>query len=146
MVTRLRLFAAILLLAFASSSFAQDEHAYTEGPVTNISYVKIKPGMFDTYMSYLQKTYKQVMEEQKKAGLVLSYGIYSATARSPHDADLYLTITYKNWAAFDSLTEKTDAITRKVWGSLAKSDEAAIDREKMREILGGEVVQELILK
>jgi hypothetical protein len=44
------------------------------------------------------------------------------------------------------LTEKTDAITRKVWGSLAKSDEAAIDREKMREILGGEVVQELILK
>jgi hypothetical protein len=146
MVIRLRLFAAILLLAFASSSFAQDEHAYTEGPVTNISYVKIKPGMFDTYMSYLQKTYKQVMEEQKKAGLVLSYGIYSATARSPHDADLYLTITYKNWAAFDSLTEKTDAITRKVWGSLAKSDEAAIDREKMREILGGEVVQELILK
>jgi hypothetical protein len=146
MVIRLRLFAAILLLAFASSSFAQDEHAYTEGPVTNISYVKIKPGMFDTYMSYLQKTYKQVMEEQKKAGLVLSYGIYSATARSPHDADLYLTITYKNWAAFDSLTEKTDAITRKEWGSLAKSDEAAIDREKMREILGGEVVQELILK
>jgi hypothetical protein len=70
MVIRLRLFAAILLLAFASSSFAQDEHAYTEGPVTNISYVKIKPGMFDTYMSYLQKTYKQVMEEQKKAGLV----------------------------------------------------------------------------
>jgi hypothetical protein len=146
MVTRLRLFAAILLLAFASSSFAQDEHAYTEGPVTNISYVKIKPGMFDTYMSYLQKTYKQVMEEQKKAGLVLSYRIYSATARSPHDADLYLTVTYKNWAAFDGLTEKTDAITRNVWGSLAKSDEAAIDREKMREILGGEVVQELILK
>ena len=146
MVTRLRILAAILLLAFASSAFAQDDHAYTEGPVTNISYVKIKPGMFDAYMSYLQKTYKQIMDEQKKAGLVLSYGIYAATARSPHDADLYLTTTYKNWAAFDGLTEKTDAISKKVWGSLAKSDEAAIDREKMREIIGGEVVQELILK
>ena len=146
MMIRFRLTAAILLLAFASSAFAQDDHAYTEGPVTNISYVKIKPGMFDAYMSYLQKTYKQIMEEQKKAGLVLDYGIYSATARSPHDADLYLTTTYKNWATFDGLTEKTDAITKKVWGSLAKSDQAAIDREKMREIIGGEVVQELILK
>ena len=146
MVTRFRLLTAILLLGLAASGFAQDEHAYTEGPVTSISYVKIKPGMFDAYMNYLQKTYKQVMEEQKKAGLVTDYGIFSASARSPHDADLYLTVTYKNWAAFDGLTEKTDVVTRKVWGSLAKSDEAAIDREKMREILGGEVVQELILK
>lgn len=146
MLSRMRIVAAILLLAFASNGFAQDDHAYTDGPVTNISYVKVKPGMFDAYLSYLQKTYKQVMEEQKKAGLVLSYGIYSATARTPHDADLYLTITYKNWAAFDGLNEKTDVISKKVWGSLAKSDEAAIDREKMREILGNEVVQELILK
>jgi hypothetical protein len=146
MVTRLRFVATILLLALASSSFAQEEHAYTEGTVTTISYVKIKPGMFDAYMSYLQKTYKQIMEEQKKAGIVVSYGIYSAQARSPHDADLYLTVTYKNWAAFDGLTEKTDVVTRKVWGSLAKSAEASIDREKMREILGNEVVQELVLK
>jgi hypothetical protein len=146
MVTRFRFLGAILLLAVATSGFAQDDHAYTEGAVTAISYVKVKPGMFDAYMSYLQKTYKQVMEEQKKAGLVVSYGIYSAQAHSPHEADLYLTVTYKNWAAFDGLTEKTDAISKKVWGSLAKSDEAAIDREKMREILGGEVVQELILK
>jgi hypothetical protein len=146
MATRFRFLTALLLLAFASSGLAQDEHAYTEGMVTSISYVKIKPGMFDVYMSYLQKTYKQIMEEQKKAGLVVSYGIYSATARSPHDADLYLTVTYKNWAAFDGLTEKTDAVTSKVWGSLAKTNAAAMDREKMREIIGGEIVQELVLK
>jgi hypothetical protein len=97
-------------------------------------------------MRYLQTTYKQIMEEQKKNGLVLSYGVYSAQARSPHDADLYLSITYKNWAAFDGLTDRSEAIQAKVWGSLAKSDAAAIDREKMREVLGGEVVQELILK
>ncbi len=146
MVTRFRLLSAILLLAFASSGLAQDEHAYTEGQVTFISYIKVKPGMFDAYLRYLQSTYKKVLEEQKKAGLVVSYGIYQAQARSPHDADLYLTTTFKNWAAFDGLTEKTDAITRTVWGSLEKSDAAAIDREKMREVLGGEVVQELVLK
>jgi hypothetical protein len=141
-----RALASLMLLAFASISFAQDDHAYTEGPVTAISYVKVKPGMFDAYLSYLQKTYKQVMEEQKKEGLVLDYGVYSANPRSPHDPDLYLTITYKNWATFDTLTARSDAITKKVWGSLDKSNEASIDREKMREILGGEVVQELLLK
>jgi hypothetical protein len=135
-----------MLFACASSSFAQEEHAYTDGPVINISYIKIKPGMFDAYMNYLQTTYKQVMEEQKKEGLVLDYGIYQAFARSPKDADLYLTTTFKNWAAFDGLEDKTDAITRKVWGSLPKADTAAIDREQMRELLGQEVVQQLILK
>jgi hypothetical protein len=141
-----RLLVAVLLLACASSAFAQEEHAYTEGPVINISYIKIKPGMFDVYMKYLQTTYKQIMEEQKKAGLVVDYGVYQAFARSPKEADLYLTTTFKNWAAFDGLTDKTDAVTRKIWGSLQKSDAAAIDREKMREILGQEIVQELILK
>lgn len=146
-MTRLnRALAALLLFTFASIGFAQDDHAYTEGPVTAISYVKVKPGMFDAYLNYLQKTYKKIMEEQKKAGLVVEYGIYSANARSPHDPDLYLTVTYKNWATFDGLTARTDAITKTVWGSLDKSNEASIDREKMREILGGEVVQELILK
>jgi hypothetical protein len=77
---------------------------------------------------------------------VVSYGIYQAFARSPKEADLYLTTTFKNWAALDGLTDRTDAITRKVWGTLQKSDEAAIDREKLREILGQEIVQELILK
>jgi len=147
MTTRLhRVLVALLLLAAAPYGFAQDDHAYTEGPVTAISYVKVKPGMFDTYMRYLQTTYKKIVEEQKKAGLVVDYGIFAANPRSPQDADLYLTTTYKNWAAFDGLTEKSDAITKKVWGSLDKADQATIDREKMREILGGEVVQELILK
>lgn len=141
-----RLLVAVLLLACASNSFAQEEHAYKEGPVINISYIKIKPGMFDVYMSYLQTTYKQIMEEQKKAGIVVDYGVFQAFARSPKEADLYLTTTFKNWAALDGLTDKTDAVTRKVWGTLQKSDAAAIDREKMREILGQEIVQELILK
>lgn len=141
-----RLLVALFLLAIAPAGIAQEDHAYTEGPVTTISYVKVKPGMFDTYMRYLQGTYKKILEEQKKAGLVMSYGIYTAFPRSPRDADLYLTTTYKNWAAFDGLTDKADVITKKVWGTLDKADQATIDREKMREILGGEVVQELILK
>jgi hypothetical protein len=102
--------------------------------------------MFDAYMRYLQGPYKQLMEENKKAGLIASYGVYQATARTPQDADLYLTVSYKNWAAFDGLTPRLDAAVKKVFGSLEKADAGSIDREKMRVELGAEVVQELILK
>jgi len=142
----LRMLVAALAIGYAASAWAQGDHAYTEGQVTTISYVKVKPGMFDTYMRYLQGPYKQLMEEQKKAGLIVGYGVYQATARSPRDADLYLTVVYKNYAALDGLTERSDALVKKVFGSLEKSDTASIDREKMREVLGSEVVQELLLK
>jgi len=137
---------AALLIGCASSAWSQDDHAYTEGQVTQISYIKVKPGMFDAYMRYLQGPYKQLMEEQKKAGLIVGYAIYQATARSPHEADLYLTITYKNWAAFDGLTARSDAFVKKTFGSLDKADTASIDRGKMREEFGSEIVQELVLK
>ena len=142
----LRMLVAVLAVGCASSAWSQGDHAYTEGQVTNISYVKVKPGMFDAYMRYLQGPYKQLMEEQKKAGLIVSYGVYQATARSPREADLYLTIVYKNYAALDGLTARSDAFIKKVFGSLEKSDTASIDRESMREVLGTEVIQELILK
>ena len=142
----LRLLVAALLIGCASSAWSQDDHAYTEGQVTQISYIKVKPGMFDAYLRYLQGPYKQLMEEQKKAGLIVGYAIYAATARAPHEADLYLTITYKNYAALDGLTVRSDALVKKVFGSLEKSDAASIDRGKLREELGSELVQELVLK
>ena len=142
----LRLLVAALLIGCVSSAWSQDDHAYTEGQVTQISYIKVKPGMFDAYMRYLQGPYKQLMEEQKKAGLIVGYAIYAATARAPHEADLYLTITYKNYAALDGLTVRSDALVKKVFGSLEKSDAASIDRGKLREELGSELVQELVLK
>ena len=142
----LRLFIAAALIGCGSNALAQEDHAYTEGQVVQISYIKVKPGMFDAYMRYLQGPYKQLMEEQKKAGMIVAYGIYQATARSQNEADLYLTVSYKNWAALDGLTARTDALVKKVFGSLDKADSASIDRGKMREEIGSEVIQELILK
>src|SRR4029078_12547459 len=129
----LRLLVAAFLIGCASIAWSQDENAYTEGQVTQISYIKVKPGMFDAYMRYLQGPYKQLMEEQKKAGLIVGYAIYQATARSPHEADLYLTITYKNWAAFDGLTARSDAFVKKTFASLDKAHSDTVDRGKVGE-------------
>ena len=102
------LLAASLLLA-ATSALAQEERSYTEGPVTEISSIKILPGMFDAYMKYLATTYKGLMEEYKKAGLIVDYGVFATNSRNPSEPDLYLSITYKNWAALDGLDRSPGA-------------------------------------
>ncbi len=72
-----------------------------------VSAIRTEPGMFETYMKYLGTTYKQLMEEQKKAGIILDWSVYQTTPRSPDDPDLYLIVTYKNMAAMDGLADRT---------------------------------------
>jgi len=45
--------AGVLLVSFMAAASAQDAKPYKEGPVTQLSYIKIKPGRFDDYMKWL---------------------------------------------------------------------------------------------
>lgn len=141
----LLLLAAILTIS-ASVSRAQEDHAYTQGPVVVVSFVRTEPGMFEEYMRYLTTTYKHLMEENKKQGIITDYAVYQALPRDPKDADVILTVTYKNMAAFDTLQVRTDPATKQAFGSLAKAASASADREKMRKQLGSQLIRQLILK
>jgi hypothetical protein len=141
-----RLLVGAVLVASSALVSAKEELPYTEGPVIEVSYIKIKPGMFDTYLKWLSTDWKQLNAEYIKAGIILDAKVYSCTARNPHEADLALVVTYKNMAALDNLDERTAAIDEKVWSSRQKANEAAIGREKMREVLGSELIRELVLK
>lgn len=125
---------------------AQEQRPYTEGTVTNVAFIRTEPGKFEEYMRYLATTYKQLLEEQKKAGIVVDYAVYVAEPRHENDANLILTTTYKNWAALDNLTARTDPIDNKVWGSLSKAEQAMADRGSMRRQLGSQTIQQLVLK
>ena len=137
--------AAYALVAIATAAGAQEPRPYKEGPVVEISTIKIKPGQFENYMKYLAGPYKDLMEANKKAGLVVSYAVYANRARNPQDADLYLTTTYANWAALDRV-EEAIAVAARVAGSQVTRDRAFADRGTMREVLGSNVVQELVLR
>lgn len=140
------LLVGVLLVSSALVSAAKDDIPYKEGPVCELTYIKIKPGMFDAYVSWLASDWKKVNDEYKKAGIILDAQVYSARARNPHEADLILCVTYKNMAALDNLDDKTSSIDEKFWGTRQKANDASIGREKMREVLGSELVQELQLK
>ena len=141
----LLLLAAILTVS-TSVTRAQEDHAYTQGPVTIVSFVRTEPGMFEEYLRYLSNTYKKLMETQKKQGIVTDYAIYQTLPRGPQDADLILTVTYKNMAALDGLQERTDPLIKETFGSLPKASSASADRDKLRKQLGSQLVRQLILK
>ena len=137
---------ATLLMMPMMSLAADDEYSYTEGSVLDITSVRTRPGMFDAYLQFLRSTYKPMMEEQKKAGIILDYGVYSGSPKTPNEPDLYLVVVYKNMAALDDLNAKTDPISKKYWATLAAADKATADRESIRQILGDELIRELKLK
>ena len=138
--------AGLLSLVAVTGTALATDRPYTEGPVSMVSSIRTEPGMFETYMKYLGTTYKQLMDEQKKAGIVLDYAVYQATPRGPDDPNLYLVVTYKNMAAMDDLANRTDAIQEKLIGNQEQRDAAMVARGKMRTQIGTEMIRKLELK
>lgn len=143
--TRLLAVAAAMFMT-TTIALADDSRPYSEGPVTEVTFIKIMPGMFEPYMKWLATDRKRLMDEYKKAGIILDTKVYGSRARGPNDADLILTVTYKNMAALDGMDERTAAIDEKIAGPEKVATEAMIGREKMRQVLGSELIRELVLK
>ena len=138
--------AGVIGLACTSTAAIADDHAYTEGPVVNVASIRTENGKFDDYMKYLDTTWKAEQEAAKKAGYIISYKVITVEPRSENDPDLYLVVTYKNWAALDGALAKGDAIAKQVEGTLSAANEGAVSRGKIRRVLGSMTGQELTLK
>jgi len=135
-----------LSLGIASLCSAQSDAPYTEGPVWNITMVKVKPGMGDEYLKGLAKTFKGSLEEAKKQNLVLDYKILLGNAATPQDFDILLMVESKNMAALDNGREKFDPIARKTVGTTDQQQAIQVKRLDIREIIGTKLMREITLK
>lgn len=138
--------AGSLVLAAAPTAAQQSSRPYTEGSVTAVAYVRVKPGRFDDYMAYLAGPYKQLLEAQKKAGIITGWSVFSSPEQNKEDWNLILTTTFKNMAALDNLEDRTDPILKQVMGSIEKANQGSVSRGEMRELVGNRLVRELIIK
>lgn len=139
-------FAAFSCLTFTSLSALADDHAFTEGAVVNVASIRTVDGKFDDYMKWLGTTWKAQNETAKKAGDLVSYQVISVEPRGPDDPDLYLVLTYKNWAALDGALARADALSNQFEGSVTAANQAQSDRAKIRRVLGSSTMQVLDLK
>jgi hypothetical protein len=129
---------------------AQNEKGYTYGPVTQVNYIHVEYGHFEDYMAWVTSTWVPTMEAAKKAGLITDYKVFQAEPKSPDQPNVYLEITYKNMAAYagdigDS-ADAFEAVTEKVICSSACQNQARVQRNAFRKVLGTEVTRELIFK
>ena len=91
-----------LVLFFALQGFAQ-EH-YTEGPIWQVTLIRVKPTQMDAYLTTLRATTKKMYDEMKKDGTILDYKVFlNTTQHDPQDWDMAIGVQYKNFAALDGL-------------------------------------------
>jgi len=122
----------------------QDERQYSEGPVTDVTYIRVDYGRFEDYIDWLNSTWKPTMEAMKKAGLVIDYKIFTATPKSLDEPNIFRLITFKNMAALDRGVEQ-ERVAKKVIGSIKVQNKARMARNEYRKLLGSELIRELIL-
>src|SRR6266849_3459759 len=141
--------AAVIVTSVSLNARAQqqdkDERAYTEGPVTLVTYLAVEYGHFEEYIDWLNSTWKPTMEATKKAGIIIDYKVFSATPQSPDHPSIILWITYKNMAALDRGVEEEE-IAKKVIGSTEVQNKARVGRNEYRKVTRREYIRELILK
>lgn len=139
--------AGTLLLAAVAGRAAAQDRPYTQGPVVAVSYVRVKPGMFDKYMHWVATDWKRNMEAQKKEGIIVDYAVYSSMQRDEEDWNMLLSVTYRNMAALDNLRDRAEPVAAR---ALARTPEqmtqANIERGAIRDPVGGRVLRQLILK
>jgi hypothetical protein len=138
--------AGVALVVALPLAAQQSSRPYSEGSVLEVQYIRVKPGHFDDYMSYLAGPYKQMMDGLKKSGVITGWGVYSTDQRDEQDWNLVLTTNYKNMAAMDNLRDRVDPVQKQVFGSMEQSSAAMVKRGDMRDVVGGRQLRELIIK
>lgn len=146
-----RIFASLATLMFAafagSTATAQDnERGWDQGHVVQVTEVHIKDGMFNAYINDLNNVWRKFIEAQMEEGDVIDYSMFSNPDKREGEPDLYLTVTYKNWAAFDRGVEYFEQLGQEVMGSTKEMREANIDRGELRTIGSTYTLREIRFK
>ncbi|MEK7854639.1 MAG: hypothetical protein AAB288_01000 [Acidobacteriota bacterium] len=114
------LFACVL--AIGAQAQTPTPPATTTGAVSRVTYFDVLPGKTNDFTTFLRTNAVPLMEEQKKQGLIVSYGYFTKpTTEGPGDWDLGLVVTYENYAdAVDFSADRNDkfnAISLKHYGT-----------------------------
>ncbi len=136
--------AAAIALMISLPVAAQDvPRAYDLGPVVEVTNVRVEPGQLRTYMNYLSGTWRASMEDAKRRGEVITYGVYEPFDGREADGNLQLVVVYRNAAVMDTSLDELDRRTAAMQGSVAAADQGAAQRVRMRTILGTTLLREL---
>ena len=141
--TAIALSAALLLLAVSVS--AQIYRYYSPGTIWTVTTIRIKSGMDQAYLAYLDGQFKKESDGMVKAGYMKSYKILR-TLDDDSAWNMIILREYKDLASMEANAEKADVLARELTGDDQTQMQGYEDRSKIREVLGTKTARELILK
>jgi len=138
----------VLFAALGSTSALAQDHSrgWEQGYIVQVTEVHTKDGMFNAYINDLSNVWRKFLDAQKEDGDVIRYGMFSNANPREGEPDLFLTVTFKNWAAFDRGVEYFENLGSQVLGSTEEMREANIDRGELRTIGSTYVLREITFK
>ncbi|MGH7864838.1 MAG: hypothetical protein ACREQB_07605 [Candidatus Binataceae bacterium] len=143
---KLRIIGATLALVFCIPLLASAQELYTEGPVSRVILLAVKPGKMTQFMAGLSKN-KPIFEEAKRQGAISDYKIYLNTTKvGAEDFDVVITFQYPNMAALDGANAKMTAISLKHFGSQAAWQAELEQRAERAVLVASRLTREIMLK
>ena len=139
----LAIFAGALVVAITAT--AQVYKYYNPGSVWTVTTIRIKPGMDQAYLAYLDGQFKKESDAQVKAGYMKSYKILR-TLDDDTSWNILILREYKSLASMEADAEKSDALAQQTSGNDDAQMKGYEDRSRIREILGTKTARELMLK
>jgi hypothetical protein len=98
-----RIFAGLFLFSlFSVAGGGAQSVADNEKPVWTMESIKVKPGMLDITLGYLDNSWMRVRQEAKRQGAVLSYHCIAEEGSRESDREVILLTEYKNQASYDA--------------------------------------------
>ena len=143
-----RLFAGLALVAgVVAAASAQapatpaDSGIKPSGAIMRVSLYRFADGQQPAAVADMRTHLIPIWETEKQAGIIVGYStMANVTASSANDWQFGIVITYKNFAAMDSLGARTNAITLKHYGSALARTAAGEARAKLRTLVSTNLV------
>lgn len=135
----------VALFALAISVSAQVYKFYTPGTVWTVTTIKIKSGMDQAYLEYLDGQFKKESDAMVRAGYMQSYKVLR-TMDDDDSWNLLILREYKSLASMEANEERADTLSRQVSGNDQMQMRGYEDRSKIREVLGTKTARELVLR
>lgn len=143
-VAGLALVASIVAVPSASAqapAVPADSGIKPHPAIMRVSLYRFADGMQQAAVTDLRTHLIPIWEAEKQAGIILGYStMANVTASSADDWQLGIVLTYKNYAALDSLGARTNAITLKHYGSEAARTATNEARAKLRKLVSTNLV------
>ena len=134
--------AALAVALVSTDGLAQQSPNTTPTTVTRVVLIRIKPARSDQFWQDLRQHLKPIYDEEKRQGILVDYSVATkATTENADDWNVVLTLTYRNWAALDSLAPRTDPITLAHYGSAANRSAAANARIENESVVASFLVR-----